>query len=74
MTGGSDFISSPITVTFQRYITSVSVRVRIIDDSTVESTETFTAVLITSEPNVQIHGSCTINIRDNDGILLVLQL
>jgi hypothetical protein len=65
--GGSDFISSPITVTFQRYITSVRVSVRIIDDSTVESTETFTAVLTTSESNVEIHdGRITVSIIDND--------
>ena len=55
------------SVTFASNETSATVDVTILDDSIIESAETFTASLTTSESNVVIgEDTATVTILDND--------
>ena len=57
-----------VTVTGQLFQTIAFVSVPILDDSTVESDETFYAVLTSDHPNVVFgEDTATITIIDNDG-------
>ena len=61
-------------VTFAPGLTTTSVSVPIVDDSSVESTEIFTATLTTTESNVMIGiGTTTVTILDDDGESLLLR-
>ena len=61
-------------VTFAPGLTTTSVSVPIVDDSSVESTEIFTATLTTTESNVIIGiGIATVTILDDDGESLLLR-
>ena len=58
-------------ITVSQTFTSISVP--IIDDSTVESTEMFSAVLTSTHPNVVlVQKTVTITIIDNDGETLLM--
>ena len=72
-TAGSDFNYSLVTtVTFGPDVTSVSFPVPIVDDSNVESPESFAAILTTTESNVNIGApSAIVNILDDDRKLSV---
>ena len=67
-TAGSDFGDSLVTtVTFGPNVTSASYPVPILDDSDVESTENFVAILTTAESNVNIiDGTAIVNTLDDD--------
>ena len=61
-------------VTIAPGLTTASVSVPIVDDSSVESTEMFTATLTTTESNVMIGiGIATVTILDDDGESLLLR-
>ena len=68
---GGDFTSFRRTVIFNIGVVSARVEVTILDDTTIESTETFTASLTTTEGNVVIaNGIATVSILDDfDGEL-----
>ena len=67
-TAGSDFNDSLVTtVTFGPGMTSAAYPVPVLDDSDVESTESFAAILSTAESNVNIGApSAIVNILDDD--------
>ena len=66
-TAGSDSTSSPITVVFFAGETIAQARVPITDDSIVEDTEHFTAVMTSTNPNVVIgDDTVTVTILDNN--------
>ena len=67
-TAGSDFGDSLVTtVTFGPGVMNASYPVPILDDSDIESTENFVAVLSTTESNVNIiDGTAIVNILDDD--------
>ena len=55
-------------VTFEAGSTRATVNVQITEDSEIEGSEIFTAVLSSSEPNVMIgDGTASVTILDNDG-------
>ena len=62
-----DFTPEPVTVTFMAGQTETFVQVPITDDSVVEDTELFTAVLSTTGANVNLGDDATIVILDDDG-------
>ena len=63
-----DFTATLITVTFSPQETVAQAQVPITDDSIVEDTEHFTALLSTSDQNVVIgDDTATITIEDNNG-------
>ena len=65
---GLDFTSIQITVTFSPQETIAQARVPITDDSIVEDTEHFTALMSTNNPNVVIgDDTATVTILDNNG-------
>ena len=73
-TAGSDY-NDPVvtTVTFASGVTSATYPVPIVDDSTIEDTETFTASLSTTESNVNIgDGTATVTILDDDSELFTI--
>ena len=59
-TAGSDFISTPISVTFGNFDTEVPFSVTILNDSFIERNETFTLALSNGR-------TATVTIVDNDG-------
>ena len=64
----SDFTSDPVTVTFTAGQTVASAPVRIIDDTSEEDTENFTATLSTDDSNVMFgEDTATVTIIDDDG-------
>ena len=67
-TAGSDFNDSLVrTVTFGPNVMNASYPVPIVDDSNVESPESFAAILTTTESNVNIGAaSAIVNILDDD--------
>ena len=68
-TAGSDYMSVSMMITLSQSLTSVSVP--ILEDLTVESNETFSAVLTSTLPNVVLgENTATITIVDNDGEVL----
>ncbi|CAI8050963.1 Extracellular matrix protein 3, partial [Geodia barretti] len=64
-----DFRADQITITFSPGETEVKVHVSIFDDSFDEDTETFTAVLSTSDTYVQLGGNAIVSILDNDALI-----
>ena len=68
-TDGSDY-NDPVvsTVTFGPAVTSISYPVPIVDDSNIEDTETFTALLSTTESNV----TANVTILDDDSELFTI--
>ena len=71
---GSDY-NDPvvITVTFRPNVMSATYAVPIVDDSTIEDTETFTASLSTTESNVNIgDDTTTVTILDEDSELFTV--
>ena len=59
-------------VTFPSGESTASLSVPIVDDSIVESTELFSALLTTTEPNVMLGvDTATITIQDNDGEIIL---
>ena len=65
----SDFASLPRNATFASGSTLAWVYVQIYDDTVMENTERFNAILSTSEPNVALGGNIIVNILDNDGMI-----
>ena len=62
-------------VTFPSGESTASLSVPIMDDSIVESTELFSALLTTTEPNVMLGvDTATITIQDNDGEIILYTL
>ena len=59
-------------MTFPSGVSTASLSISIMDDSIVESTELFSALLTTTEPNVVLGvDTATITIQDNDGEIIV---
>ena len=57
-----------MSVTFEAGSTRATGNVQITEDSEIEGSEIFTAVLSSSEPNVMIgDGTASVTILDNDG-------
>ena len=67
-TAGTDYNDPVVTmVTFGSGVTSVSYPVQIVDDSDMESTESFSALLTTAESSVNISdGTAIVTILDDD--------
>ena len=72
-TAGVDYNNTVVTmVTFSSGETEASYRVPIVDDNIIESTETFTASLNTSESNVNIgNDTAAFTIVDEDSELFL---
>ena len=70
-TAGSDYYNPVVTtVTFGSGVTRATYPVPIVNDSTIEDTETFTASLSTTESNVNIgDDTATVTILDDDSEL-----
>ena len=65
---GSDYTAITMPVTFEAGSTRATVNVQIIEDSEIEGSKIFTAVLSISEPNVMIgDGTASVTILDIDG-------
>ena len=65
---GSDYMSTTVEVTFAAGSTRATVDVSIVDDTEIENSEMFTAVLSSSQSNaVIVDGTATVTILDNDG-------
>ena len=61
-------MSTTVEVTFAAGSTRATVDVSIVDDTEIENSEMFTAVLSSSQSNVLIvDGTATVTILDNDG-------
>ena len=73
-TAGSDYTQPGVsTVTFGPGQTSASYSVPIVDDSNIEDTETFTAILSTTDSDVNIgDNTATVTILDDDGELFTV--
>jgi hypothetical protein len=71
-TATSDFTPDPIAVTFAPAETEATVEVPITNDVVVEDTESFNALLSTTNPNVQfVEDSASVTILDNDGKIII---
>ena len=72
-TAGPDYIAlTPMLVTFTSGEATASVNVLIVDDSSIESSEMFTATVTTTESNVMIgNDTANITILDVDGESLI---
>ena len=67
--GGLDFMPSSVEVTFSSGSDLICLEKRTIDDNVVESEETFTVSLTTSQERVVfIRDSAVVVIADNDGM------
>ena len=65
---GSDYTAITIPVTFEAGSTRATVNVQITENSEIEGSKIFTAVLSSSEPNVMISdGTASVTILDNNG-------
>ena len=72
-TGGSDFISTLINVTFTPGQIEALVQIPILDDSVQEDTEMFIVMLSTIAPNVMFSKEIpTVTITDDDGKDMIL--
>jgi len=70
---GSDYIATTRTLTFPNGSTtpqSMSVTIGIVDDTTVEESESFNLTLTTSDTAMLDPDSATVNIQDDDGKLV----